>query len=90
MKLQLFCIYIYLQNFINHFQAGKAAVYEVGSAAVATAKMNVKSATRIALNINLKVCICFMLYIFICIYIINAYIFVFVEGSSPYSSTKLI
>jgi len=42
---------------MNHFQAGKAAVYEVGAAAVATAKMNVKSATRVALNINLKVCV---------------------------------
>lgn len=51
------CIYHYVQNFINHFQAGKAAVYEAGAAAVATAKMNVKSATRIALNIHLKVCI---------------------------------
>lgn len=40
---------------MNHFQAGKAAVYEAGAAAVATAKMNMKSATRIALNINLKV-----------------------------------
>ncbi|VVC40207.1 Hypothetical protein CINCED_3A023147 [Cinara cedri] len=43
-----------LLNFINHFQAGKAAVYEAGAAAVATAKMNVKSATRVALDINLK------------------------------------
>lgn len=32
-------------------------MYEAGAAAVASAKMNVKSATRIALNINLKVCI---------------------------------
>lgn len=43
-----------LLSFINHFQAGKAAVYEAGAAAVATAKMNVKSATRVALKINLK------------------------------------
>jgi len=49
--------YIFTQSFINHFQAGKAAVYEAGAAAVATAKMNVKSATRVALKINLKVCI---------------------------------
>jgi len=57
--------YFYSQSFINHFQAGKAAVYEAGAAAVATAKMNVKSATRVALDINLKVCIYYLISLFL-------------------------
>lgn len=60
LKIYLFCFYS--QSFINHFQAGKDAVYEAGAAAVATAKMNVKSATRVALDINLKVCIKFLFF----------------------------
>ncbi|XP_050421691.1 intermembrane lipid transfer protein Vps13-like isoform X3 [Adelges cooleyi] len=41
-------------DFINHFKSSKMAIYEASAAAVATAKMNLKSVTRIALNINLK------------------------------------